>query len=135
MELPPYLQQLRELRVKSGLKQAAAATSMGVTQQSISLIESGKRSPDVPTLQRYAGAVGAEVVVAVTAAGSQRGALLEVVSGLEEDHVIAVLRFARLLPVLEGRDYRMRIKDLDILEEEYVVPVENDDGVPLVQGA
>lgn len=132
---PEYLKALIQRRKDTKLKQGAVAREMDVTQQSISLIERAKREPTVPTLESYATVVGAELVVSVVDRDSAAAELLALLPSLEEKHVATLLRFARLLPVLERRDYRMWVKDLDILEEDYIVPVEDDDRTARLQGA
>jgi transcriptional regulator with XRE-family HTH domain len=134
MKLAAHLVKLKERREALRLSQGALAKRMGVTQQSVSLIENGRRSPDIPTLERYAESLGCEVVVDVVEAG-EGSDLIQSLSGLQVDQLAAVLRFARLLPLLEGRDYRMRLKDLDILEEEYILRVDDNNDTSGAEGA
>ncbi len=50
-------------RAAAGLTQAAIAQRMGTTQATIARLESGKRPPNLQTLQRYAAALGLRAVV------------------------------------------------------------------------
>lgn len=59
----PIAPRLRALRVAAGLTQAQVADAMGVPYQQIQTIERGKFSPSFSTVERYASACGAIVVV------------------------------------------------------------------------
>ncbi len=48
-------------RVRAGLSQAALARRMGTTQSAIARLESGRVTPSLHTLRRYAEATGARV--------------------------------------------------------------------------
>jgi len=52
---------LRLAREKSGMTQAALAAEAGVSQQSISAYETGRKEPTLPTLQRLLAAAGLEM--------------------------------------------------------------------------
>ncbi|MDE2396166.1 MAG: helix-turn-helix transcriptional regulator [Burkholderiales bacterium] len=52
-------------RARAGLTQAEVAARMGTDQSTIARLESGKRSPSLRTLQRYAEALGARAVVRI----------------------------------------------------------------------
>jgi transcriptional regulator with XRE-family HTH domain len=52
---------LRLARDKAGLTQSELATQAGVSQQSISAYETGRKEPTLPTLQRLLAAVGLEM--------------------------------------------------------------------------
>lgn len=52
---------LREARASAGLSQAAVAERAGVTQSVISVYESGRRQPSVPTLAALVAATGHEL--------------------------------------------------------------------------
>ncbi|MBX3642965.1 MAG: helix-turn-helix transcriptional regulator [Rubrivivax sp.] len=56
--------QLLKARTRAGLTQDAVAERMGTTKSAISRLEgSGKHTPSLSTLQRYARAVGCELQV------------------------------------------------------------------------
>lgn len=55
--------ELRELREKRGLSQRELANRVGTTQSAIARLESGQISPSLPTLDRVAAALDADVVV------------------------------------------------------------------------
>ena len=55
-------------RARMGLTQADVAQRMGTTQSAIARLESGRTSPTLRTLQRYAHAVGARLRVQIETA-------------------------------------------------------------------
>lgn len=55
--------ELRALREKRGLSQRELAERVGTTQSAIARLESGQISPSLPTLDRVAAALDADVVV------------------------------------------------------------------------
>ena len=55
--------ELRALREKKGLSQRQLAELIGTTQSAIARLEGGRISPSLPTLDRIAAALGAEVAV------------------------------------------------------------------------
>jgi len=62
----PGLELARELiaaRTKAGLTQGDVAARMGTTQSVVARIESGRGTPSMRTVQRFANAVGARAVV------------------------------------------------------------------------
>ena len=62
----PEFELARELiaaRTQAGLTQSDVATRMGTTQSVVARIESGRGSPSMRTVQRFASAVGARAVV------------------------------------------------------------------------
>ena len=62
----PEFELARELiaaRTQAGLRQSDVATRMGTTQSVVARIESGRGSPSMRTVQRFASAVGARAVV------------------------------------------------------------------------
>ncbi len=62
----PELELARELiaaRMRAGLTQGDVAALMGTTQSVVARIESGRGSPSMRTVQRFASAVGARAVV------------------------------------------------------------------------
>lgn len=59
------LDELGQLRVTRGMTQADVAEIMGISQQSISKIESYDSNPTLDTLQRYANAIGAMIEITV----------------------------------------------------------------------
>jgi DNA-binding XRE family transcriptional regulator len=61
--------ELRALREKKGLSQRQLAELVGTTQSAIARLEGGRISPSLPTLDRVAAALGAEVTVTFTDAG------------------------------------------------------------------
>jgi DNA-binding XRE family transcriptional regulator len=70
--LAPEFATARELvaaRARAGLTQAEVAVRMGTTQSTVARMESGKRPPSMRTVQRYAQAVGARVVVRLERVG------------------------------------------------------------------
>jgi DNA-binding XRE family transcriptional regulator len=58
--------ELRALREKKGLSQRQLAELIGTTQSAIARLEGGRISPSLPTLDRIAAALGAEVTVTFT---------------------------------------------------------------------
>jgi ribosome-binding protein aMBF1 (putative translation factor) len=50
-------------RMKAGLTQGDVAARMGTTQSVVARIESGRGTPSMRTVQRFASAVGARAVV------------------------------------------------------------------------
>ena len=64
----PEFELARELiaaRAQAGLSQGDVAALMGTTQSVIARLESGRRTPSMRTVQRYADAVGARAVVRI----------------------------------------------------------------------
>ena len=62
----PEFELARELiaaRMKAGLTQGDVAARMGTTQSVVARIESGRVTPSMRTVQRFASAVGARAVV------------------------------------------------------------------------
>ena len=58
------IDQLLKARTRAGLTQDAVAEKMGTTKSAVSRLEgSGKHSPSLGTLRRYAQAVGCELQV------------------------------------------------------------------------
>lgn len=58
------IRELLEARSRAGLTQEQVAASMGTTKSAVSRLEStGKHSPSVGTLKKYAHAVGCEVEI------------------------------------------------------------------------
>ncbi len=53
-----FHKKLREIRENKGISQKEAAAMIGVAKSTYSLYESGKRSPDVPTIKKIAAALG-----------------------------------------------------------------------------
>ncbi len=62
---------VRELRFRDGLTQQFLAKASGITAQTISRYETGRKSPTLRTLDRLAAAVGLRVVVSFAPAESQ----------------------------------------------------------------
>jgi transcriptional regulator with XRE-family HTH domain len=63
---PEYqvIDQLLKARARAGLTQDAVAERMGTTKSAVSRLEgSGKHSPSIGTLRRYAKAVGCDLQV------------------------------------------------------------------------
>ena len=52
---------IRMARDKSGLTQSQLAELAGVTQQTVSAYETGRKEPTLPTLERLVGAAGLEL--------------------------------------------------------------------------
>ena len=67
--------ELRALREKKGLSQRQLAELVGTTQSAIARVEGGRISPSLPTLDRIAAALGAEVTVTFTDTGLVGAAL------------------------------------------------------------
>lgn len=67
-EQAPEFELARELiaaRAQAGLSQGDVAALMGTTQSAIARLESGRRTPSMRTVQRYADAVGGRAVVRI----------------------------------------------------------------------
>ena len=65
-EQAPEFELARELitaRMRAGLTQGDVAARMGTTQSVVARIESGRGTPSLRTVQRFASAVGARAVV------------------------------------------------------------------------
>ncbi len=62
--------ELRALRESKGLSQRELAEQVGTTQSAIARLEGGRISPSLPTLDRIATALGAEVTVTITDLGA-----------------------------------------------------------------
>ncbi|MDA8363700.1 MAG: helix-turn-helix transcriptional regulator [Gammaproteobacteria bacterium] len=58
-------QELIAARTRAGLSQAEVARRMGTTQSVVARLESGRRTPSLRTVQRYAQAVGGRAVVRI----------------------------------------------------------------------
>lgn len=56
---------VHRLRTEAGLTQAELARRMGTTQSAVARMEGGGTRPTLETLEKLAGAVGAELVVGV----------------------------------------------------------------------
>ncbi|MCL4554602.1 MAG: helix-turn-helix domain-containing protein [Actinobacteria bacterium] len=64
------VRELLAARVHAGLTQKEVAASMGTTKSAVSRLEgSGKHSPKVSTLKKYARAVGCDVEIRLVPAG------------------------------------------------------------------
>ena len=57
--------EIRALREKKGLSQRELAERVGTTQSAIARLEAGKVSPSLPTLDKIATALGAEVSLTI----------------------------------------------------------------------
>lgn len=57
------MRNLVEARQNAGLRQIDVAEAMGTGQPAVSELESGENSPRIETLQRYARAIGAEIIM------------------------------------------------------------------------
>jgi DNA-binding XRE family transcriptional regulator len=58
--------EIRALRERKGLSQRQLAELVGTTQSAIARLEAGRNSPSLPTLDRIANALGAEVIISFT---------------------------------------------------------------------
>ena len=58
--------EIKELREKKGLSQRQLAELVGTTQSAIARLEGGRISPSLPTLDRIANALDAELTVTLT---------------------------------------------------------------------
>lgn len=58
--------EIRQLRESHGLSQRDLAERVGTTQSAIARLEAGKISPTLPTLDRIAVALGAELLVTLS---------------------------------------------------------------------
>jgi predicted transcriptional regulator len=65
--------ELRALRERKGLSQRQLAELVGTTQSAIARLEGGRISPSLPTLDRIAAALGAEVKITFTDTDLCRG--------------------------------------------------------------
>jgi DNA-binding XRE family transcriptional regulator len=72
--LGAVLERLFWLRRASGLTQAQVAARMGVRQASVSALERRKTRQQFQTVQRYARALGARLVIGIELLPEQRGA-------------------------------------------------------------
>ncbi len=69
----PEFAAARELiaaRARAGVSQSELAQRMGTTQSAIARLESGKSTPSLRTVQRYAAALGLRAVLRLEAAES-----------------------------------------------------------------
>jgi DNA-binding XRE family transcriptional regulator len=57
--------EIRALREAKGLSQRELAERVGTTQSAIARLEAGRVSPSLPTLDRVAAALGAEVTITI----------------------------------------------------------------------
>jgi predicted transcriptional regulator len=57
--------EIRALREKKGLSQRELAGRVGTTQSAIARLEAGNVSPSLPTLDKIAAALGAEVSLSI----------------------------------------------------------------------
>lgn len=57
--------EIRALREKKGLSQRELAERVGTTQSAIARLEAGNISPSLPTLDKIAAALGAEVSLTI----------------------------------------------------------------------
>ena len=57
--------EIRALREKKGLSQRELAERVGTTQSAIARLEAGNVSPSLPTLDKIAAALGAEVSLSI----------------------------------------------------------------------
>jgi transcriptional regulator with XRE-family HTH domain len=57
--------EIRALREKKGLSQRELAERIGTTQSAIARLEAGNVSPSLPTLDKVAQALGAEVSLSI----------------------------------------------------------------------
>lgn len=57
--------EIRALREKKGLSQRELAERVGTTQSAIARLEAGNISPSLPTLDKIAAALGAEVSLSI----------------------------------------------------------------------
>ncbi|MGY1714220.1 helix-turn-helix transcriptional regulator [Geodermatophilus sp. SYSU D01106] len=58
--------QIRQLREAAGLTQAELAERTGTSQSAVAHLESGRRIPTLTTLQKFAHALGRDVVVTLS---------------------------------------------------------------------
>lgn len=77
---------LREARTRAGLSQRALARRAGTSQAAVAAIESGRKAPTVPTLERLLNAADAQLALAdsTDVVLRRRGRRLEEVLGLAE---------------------------------------------------
>lgn len=64
--------EIRALREKKGLSQRELAERVGTTQSAIARLEAGNISPTLPTLDKIAGALGAEVCLTIVDLAASR---------------------------------------------------------------
>ena len=64
------IEALIQARARAGLSQAEVARRMGTTQSAIARLESGRVTPSLHTLRRYAEATGARVRIVLEPAGT-----------------------------------------------------------------
>ena len=88
-------------RKKQGLSQEDLAVKSGVSQQAISMIESGKRSPTETTMSMLANGLGCTVAFLLDESNEQENAAAHMSSGKEEDEMLMLFR--RLSP--EKKEY------------------------------
>jgi DNA-binding XRE family transcriptional regulator len=63
--------EIRSLREKKGLSQRELAERVGTTQSAIARLEAGNVSPSLPTLDKIAAALDAEVSLAIVDMGER----------------------------------------------------------------
>lgn len=52
---------LRDIRINEGISQAELSEMSGLTQMTISTIETGRRKPKIETVEKLAGCLGYEI--------------------------------------------------------------------------
>ena len=94
--------ELRRLRLESGLQQTELASRLGLAQSHVSRIENG--TPTTTTvLEAWLRECGASIAVARRDAADPLAPLLDAARALPPDHLTRLLRIARALARLPAR--------------------------------
>ena len=78
--LSAFRELVHRVRIDAGLTQLELGEKMGTTQSAIARMEGGGTMPTLQTLEKLAGAVGAELVVGVGVNLSANGSIAKLVS-------------------------------------------------------
>ena len=120
-------------REARGLKQESLAVDLGHTQGWLSHIEKKRRLAAWDDLREIAAALDCTLTVEILEHGDSPDLprLVDEVTSLPDEKREMVRRFIRLLRVMEPRDVRREAADFEVLEEEYGLPVGNDESPAL----
>ena len=98
---------IRMARAKAGLSQAELAAAAGLTQQSISAYETGRKEPTLPTLQKLLAAAGFEMRIHLEPTDDHDATLAAYMKSLDAERR-AALEEAQQARVAAARLRRLR---------------------------